>query len=116
MMKNQLQKASDHRREANALYKRSDRIKPLTIILIGLALVAGMTGKIVLAFSSIMLGIALLAVACWLNRAAYRHWRQSQAIVRKATAFSFRSMQEAARRRLEVQENCTHGRGQRPIV
>ncbi len=116
MMKNQLQEASNHRREANALYKRSDRIKPLTIILIGLALVAGMTGKIVLAFSSIMLGIALLAVACWLNRAAYRHWRQSQAIVRRATAFSFRSMQEAARVRIESEESSARGRWHRPIV
>lgn len=116
MMKNQLQEASNHRREANAIYKRSDRIQPITIILIGLALVAGIAGKFVLGFAALLLGICLLAVACWLNRVAYRHWRRSQAIVRKATASSFHSMQEAARRRIEAKENSAHGREHRPVV
>lgn len=116
MMKNQLQEASNHRREANALYKRSDRIQPLASILIGLALVAGIAGKFVLGFAALLLGLCLLAVACCFNQAAYRHWRRSQTIVRKATGASFHSMQEAARRRLEAEESSAHGREHRPVV
>jgi len=116
MMKNQLQKASDHRREANRLYEKSDRLKPLTIIIIGLALVAGITAKFTLAVVTGLLGLVLLGFACRLNRSAEAHWKRSHVLVRASRAFTFSEMQRAARRRLEAGESSARGRGHRPIV
>ena len=108
MKKNRLDKASDHRRDANALFEKAYRLKPFAIILTGTFLVAGITGNFALAGVAIVLAIFCLTTASHWSRQAERRWMTAHDIVRKERTFSSRSM--AARRRLVAEENSAHGR------
>tara|TARA_Y100001963_G_C6783811_1_gene451377 strand:- start:1378 stop:1752 length:375 start_codon:yes stop_codon:yes gene_type:complete len=116
MKKNQLLIASNHRREANLLFKKSDRLKPVTIAIIGLALVAALVGKFALAGVSLSLGVVLLLLAEWWASEADHHWRASQRIIKRQRESNFQDIQDATRRRLEAGESSARGRRHRPIV
>lgn len=116
MKKNQLLIASNYRREANLLFKKADRLKPLTIIIIGLALVAAMIGKLAIAGTALSLGVVLLLLANWWISEADKLWRSSQKIIKRQRESNFQEIQNAALRRLVPGENPGRGRWHRPIV
>ncbi len=116
MKKNQLLIASNYRREANLLFKKADRLKPFTIIIIGLALVAGMIGKLAIAGTALSLGVVLLLLANWWISEADKLWRSSQKIIKRQRESNFQEIQNAALRRLVPGENPGRGRWHRPIV
>lgn len=116
MKKNQLLIASNYRREANLLFKKADRLKPLTIIIIGLALVAGMISKLAIAGTALSLGVVLLLLANWWISEADKLWRSSQRIIKRQRENNFQEIQNATRQRIEAGESSARGRWHRPIV
>ena len=116
MKKNQLLIASNYRREENLLFKKADRLKPFSIIIIGLAIVAGILGKLAIAGTALSLGVVLLLLANWWISEADKLWRSSQKIIKRQREINFQDIQEATRRRIEAGESSARGRWHRPIV
>ena len=109
MKKNQLLIASNYRKEANLLFKKADRLKPFTIIIIGLALVAGMLGKLAIAGTALSLGVVLLLLANWWISEADNLWRSSQKIIKRQRESNFQEIQNATRQRIEAGESSAQG-------
>lgn len=95
-----LYRASHEREQANLHFEKSDRLKPITIITIGIGLVLGISAYFIAALAAIGLGAVLVLVALSSDRKGDQHWHRSRELVRQA-----RQQAQATREGIEAGEN-----------
>tara|TARA_R110002020_G_scaffold10290_3_gene39713 strand:+ start:195 stop:581 length:387 start_codon:yes stop_codon:yes gene_type:complete len=98
-----LYRASHEREQANLHFEKSDRLKPITIIVFGLGIVFALLTYFVAAAALIFLCYGLAFIHSHNIKKGNQHWHRSRQLVRQA-----RQQAQATREGIEAGENPAH--------